>query len=43
MTNLVQQYLDWSGKSSVMISVKRFFGLVVTLVGLSFLYAALFG
>lgn len=42
MTNLVQKYLDWSGKSGVMLSVKRFFGLVVTLVGLSFLYAALF-
>ncbi len=43
MTNLVQKYLDWSGKSGVMVYVKRFFGLVVFLVGLSFLYAALFG
>jgi len=43
MTNLVQKYLDWSGKSGVMVYVKRFFGLVVLLVGVYFLYVALFG
>jgi cytochrome c-type biogenesis protein len=42
MTNLVQQYLDWSGKSGVMVYLKRFFGFVVFIVGLCFLYAALF-
>jgi cytochrome c-type biogenesis protein len=42
MTNLVQRYLDWSGKSGVMVYLKRFFGLVVLSVGLYFLYAALF-
>ena len=43
MTNLVQKYLDWSGKSGVMVYVKRFFGLIVFLVGLWFFYVALFG
>jgi cytochrome c-type biogenesis protein len=42
MTNLVQHYLDWSGKSGFMVYLKRFFGLVVLIVGLCFLYAALF-
>lgn len=39
MTNLVQHYLDWSGKSGIMVYLKRFFGLVVLAVGLYFLYA----
>jgi cytochrome c-type biogenesis protein len=42
MTNLVQHYLDWSGKSGVMVYLKRFFGLVVLIVGLCFFYTALF-
>ena len=42
MTSLVQHYLDWSGKSSAMRSVKRASGFVLLVVGLSFLYAAIF-
>ncbi len=42
MTSLVQHYLDWAGKSSAMRSVKRASGVVLLVVGLSFLYAAIF-
>jgi len=42
MTSLVQHYLDWAGKSSAMRSVKRGAGVVLFVVGLSFLYAAIF-
>jgi cytochrome c-type biogenesis protein len=42
MTNLVQHYLDWSGKSGVVVYLKRFFGLIVLILGLYFLYAAFF-
>lgn len=41
MTNVVQHYLDWSGRSGVVVYLKRFFGLIVLIVGLCFLYAAL--
>jgi len=42
MTSLVQHYLDWAGKSSAMRSVKQGAGVVLFVVGLSFLYAAIF-
>lgn len=41
MTNLVQRYLNWSGKSGTMKQVKRFFGLVLLLTGIYFIYSAL--
>ena len=42
MTSLVQYYLDWAGKSSAMLSVKRSSGVVLLVVGLYFLSIALF-
>jgi len=40
MTNLVQRYLNWSGKSGTMKQVKRSFGLVLLLTGIYFIYSA---
>jgi len=41
MTNLVQRYLDWAGKSLVMLSLKRAVGVLLLLVGCWFLYTAI--
>ena len=42
MTSLVQHYLDWDGKSSAMLYVKRGSGVVLLVAGLYFLFTALF-
>jgi cytochrome c-type biogenesis protein len=42
MTNLVQYYLNWAGKSQAMVSIKRVTGFVLFIIGLSFVYSALF-
>jgi cytochrome c-type biogenesis protein len=41
MTNLVQYYLDWSGKSGTLKKVKRLSGLIQLLFGLYFLYTVI--
>ncbi len=38
MTNLVQRYLDWAGKSVAMVYVKRSSGLLLLIVGLYYLF-----
>jgi cytochrome c-type biogenesis protein len=42
MTSLVQRYLDWTGKSSFMLYVKRFCGMVVFAYGVLSLAAPMF-
>jgi len=41
MTNLLQHYLTWSGKSGAMVYLKRFFGLILISIGLYFIYTTL--
>ncbi len=41
MTNLIQYYLTWSGKSGAMVYLKRFFGIILTATGLYFMYTTL--
>ncbi|MEI7823892.1 MAG: cytochrome c biogenesis protein CcdA [Chlorobiaceae bacterium] len=41
MTNMVQYYLNWSGKSGTMVFLKRCFGLIVMAIGLYFLNSTL--
>ena len=38
MTNLVQRYLDWAGKSVAMVYVKRISGFLLLIVGLYYLF-----
>ncbi len=41
MTNVVQYYLTWSGKSGAMVYVKRSFGVILVFFGLYFIYTTL--
>jgi cytochrome c-type biogenesis protein len=41
MTNLVQHYLDWTGKSGAMLYMKRSFGVVLVIIGLYFFWQSI--